>query len=124
MKAVHTAEYFEKYKDMLFARHREMCDFEYDLKLLLPDLGTLDIPEDSRTKAIEALTTMNAQRVADNARADLKKKMRTIREIEAGRASLGYTTQVQEIRARHDLVEGFEFACYMLAQFRKKYGIT
>ena len=46
-----------------------------------------------------------------------------IQDIKAGRASLGYTTASQEVRAQHDLNEGFEFSCYMLAEFKRKYNI-
>lgn len=121
MKAVHSAEYFEKYTESLFERYKKDCDFEHDLAILLPDFSFL--PEEAREKATKAVTKMNAQKVADAAKADLMKKMHTIKEIKEGRASLGYISKTQEVREWHDMVEGFEFSCFMLSKFRQKYGI-
>lgn len=123
MKLTYTTEYFEKYKDVLYSKYERMCDFEYRLSILLPDFSNLDIPEEHRLKAIEVVTAMTAKRVADHSKEELKKKMRMIEEIKSGRASLGYISVTQEIRAMHDLVEGFEFSCYMLSLFIKKYGV-
>lgn len=123
MKAVHTAEYFEQYKTLLFEKYRKDCDFEGSLKqeMIFNDFSAL--PEEVREKAEMACTQISAKKVYENGRANLTKTMRTIKEVEAGRASLGYTTMRQEISAMHDLVEGFEFSCYMLAEFRKKYNL-
>ena len=121
MKATHTEEFFEKYEEALFERYKKDCDFEHDLSILLPDLSCL--PEEAREKATEAVTKMTAKKVADAAKANLMKKMRAIAEIKAGRASLGFISKTQEVREWHDMVEGFEFSCFMLAKFRQKYGI-
>lgn len=122
MKATHTAEYFEKYREQLFAKYEKECNFEYHLQISLPDFSQFG--QEVREKVEPVMVKMEAQKVADTAKEDLLKKMHMIKEIKAGRASLGYTTRVQEIRAWHDLNEGFEFSCYMLSQFKKKYGIA
>ena len=122
MKAVHTKEYFERFMTVLSAKYKKECNYEYDLSILLPDLSTLE-PE-ARAKVEPIITKAAAQKVADMAKTELLKKMHIINEIKAGRAALGYTTTTQEVTAWHDLVEGFEFSCYMLSKFRTKYGLS
>lgn len=122
MKAIHSTEYFEKYKDDLFKRYRKECDYEHDLAILLPDFS--ELPAEAREKAEAVVTKMTAQKVVDVAKERLVKKMHSIKAIKDGKASLGYTTRNQEISAWHDLNEGFEFSCYMLAEFEHKYGLA
>lgn len=122
MKATHTKEYFEKHKAALFNRYRKDCDYEHDLSILLPDFSLL--PVEVREKAEAVATKMYAEKVAETAKQELVKRMRMIQDIKAGNASLGYTTMCQEVRAWHDINEGFEFSCYMLAEFKQKYNIA
>lgn len=124
MKAVHSKEFFEKYEEKLFQKYRKECDYEYSLQLLLPDISNIEVPEAAKAIAIQTLTKINAQKVADEAKEKLMKTMHSIKEISEGRASLGYTTKVQEVSAWHDLNEGFEFSCYMLAKFKEKYSLA
>lgn len=123
MKATHSQEYFEQYKNDLYAKYHDMCDYESRLTFYLSCISKLDISEDIRVKLLPIYTTQYAQRIADDAKDQLIKKMYMIKRIENGEASLGYTTYVQEISAKHDLVEGFEFSCYMLSEFKKKYSL-
>lgn len=123
MKATHSEEFFRMYQDELFKKYRKDCDFEYDLKVLLMGIDFSALPKESREKAESIYIQMQAKKVYDTAKATLMKKMKTIKDIKAGRASLGYTTRTQEISEWHDLNEGFEFSCLMLADFRKKYNL-
>lgn len=121
MKAIHTKEYFEKYREVLFKRYRKECDYDHQLSILLPDLSAL--PAEQRAKAETAVAKMTAEKIVAVAKKELLKKMHMIQDIKAGRASLGYINQQQEVRAIHDLVEGFEFSCFLLAEFKNKYGV-
>lgn len=121
MRAVHTEEFFRKYKEELFQKYKRDCDYEHDLYLFIPDFK--ELPQEQKEKATEALIKVYAPQVAETAKKELLKKMHGIKEIKAGRAGLGYTTTTQEISAMHDLVEGFEFSCFMLAEFKKKYNL-
>lgn len=121
MKATHTKEYYEKYKTVLSERYKKDCDYEHDLLILLPDFSLL--PAEAREKAEAVAIKMYAEKVVETAKQKLIERMRMIQDIKVGRASLGYTTANQEVRAWHDLNEGFEFSCYMLAEFKRKYNI-
>lgn len=117
MKARLTEKFYKKYQDRLFEKYKNECDFEYELKIYMMGLDTL--PEETR----KLLETAYAKEVYDTATKKLVEKMRMIKEIEAGRASLGYINESQGWTALHDLNEGFEFSCFMLAEFKKKYDI-
>lgn len=121
MKATHTKEYYEKYKAVLSERYKKDCDYEHDLLILLPDFSLL--PAEAREKAEAVVIKMCAEKVAETAKQKLIERMRMIQDIKSRRASLGYTTVNQEVSAWHDLNEGFEFSCYMLAEFKRKYNI-
>lgn len=122
MATFYRAEYYELYNDVLFKKYKKDCDFEHQLQILLPDFST--IPEEARKIAEKTVTGIYAGKVAETATEDLLKKKGMIEDIKAGRASLGYISQTQEIREWHDLNEGFEFSCYMLKKFKEKYGIS
>ena len=117
MKAVHGEEYFRKNMDVLMEKYRKHADLEKELRVMM--MGLEELPE----QALEVVRKMYAQQIADNCKANLLKTKKTIIDIKAGRASLGYTTLNQEISAMHDLVEGFEFTCLCLADFKKKYRL-
>lgn len=121
MQATHSVEYFEKYQKHLFEKYHRDCDFEKDLSLLLPDFSTL--PDQVREQAVKITTKMYAQKVADKATEELKKKMAVIKSIRDGKSGLGFISLTQEVREWHDMNEGFEFSCWMLSQFKTKYNI-
>lgn len=123
MKATHSSEYFEKYENVLFKKYQKECNFEHELNNAIPDFSAISDVE-SREKAKEVVTKLEARRIAERATEKLIKKMREIQDIKSGHASLGFTTKNQEINFFHDLVEGFEFSCWMLAKFKKKYSLT
>lgn len=119
---IHTKEYFEKYESLLFNKYEKECNFEYLLKIRIPDFS--ELPKEAKDKAIEVVTKMYAKEIAESAKKDLIKKMHMIQNVKNGSASLGYTSVYQECREMHDLVEGFEFSCYMLGKFKTKYKIA
>lgn len=123
MKAVYSEEYFRKYRNELLGKYKKDCDFEYSLRILLTGMDFTMLPNEMREKAESAYIQIQAKKVYEVEKAELMKKMKMIKDIKAGRASLGYTSRTQEVNAWHDMNEGFEFSCFMLAEFRKKYGV-
>lgn len=121
MQTNYREEYFRKYAGQLFEKYKKTCDYEYQLSILLPDFSL--IPEALRESAKDAVIKMTAKRVADTAKSELLKTKRMITEIKEGRAALGFISKTQEISEWHDINEGFEFSCYMLSQFMKKYNL-
>lgn len=72
-------------------------------------------------EAINLLVKVEAQKIADSCKALVLEEMQTLKDLEDGKASLGYTTHNQEIRARSEFHQRFEFNCLQLADFKKKY---
>lgn len=124
LQAPYTEEYYEKYMDILFAKYGNFCDYEEKLAHYVPTFEDVDIPDEYKEKARQALIKVYAPMIVDKAVDQLLDKAGMIRRIKSGKSSLGYTTWVQEINAMHDLVEGFEFSCYMLEKFKQKYGVN
>ena len=82
-------------------------------------------PELSKNeKALTIIRKYEAQKIAGACKEFLIPEKDAIERIEAGKASLGYTTQQQEIAAMREMVERFEFTAICLAMFKKKYDLV
>lgn len=115
MKTMYSREYYEGNKDRLLEKYG--CDYENEIALLIPDFSAL--PEEAREKAEAVARQIAVKKVIATAEGDLRKTMSAIREIKAGRASLGYISKSQEIREWAEMQERFEFSCYMLSEFKR-----
>lgn len=73
------------------------------------------------SEALETIRHIEAEKIAETCKVLVMKQMETVKELESGKASLGYTTKFQEVQAMHEIVERFEFNCLQLADFKKKY---
>lgn len=116
-------EYYRKHQKELFEKYKKDCDYEHELKLLVSGIDFTNLPDEMREKAERICDQLQAKRIYEANKAELVKKMKMIREIKEGRASLGYISKMQEVREWHDLNEGFGFSCFMLAQFKEKYSL-
>lgn len=126
LQAPYAEEYYEKYMDILFAKHKNRFDCDYEAKLshYVPTFEDVDIPGEYKEKARQALIKIYAPMIVDKAVDKLLDKEEMIRSIKSGESCLGYTTWSQEVLEMRDLVEGFEFSCYMLEKFKQKYGVN
>ena len=75
-------------------------------------------------EAIEIIRKHEAKKIAKRCEEYLVPNKEAIERIEAGEATLGYTTRSQEITAMRNLVERVEFTALCLTIFMKKYGIN
>lgn len=116
MKATHSEEFYREQMERMMSRYGKQADLERELSLLI---NGLELPE----QALEVVKRIYAQKVADACKKSLIEKMKTIKDIQSGRASLGYISQRQEVEEEYKLIEGFEFTCLCLADFKKKYGL-
>ena len=121
-KNLFSENYYRAMWDRMAEKHT-VNDPERNLKIALSGYCFDTLPEDKRDQAMEVVKEIEAQRVYSFLSDSLKGTMKTIIAIQTGKASLGYTTQRQEIEAMHDLVSGFEFDCLRLADFKKKYNL-
>ena len=74
------------------------------------------------TEAFKAVEKIEAQKIIEKATGTLKETMNMINDIEAGRKSLGYTTQIQETQEMHRMILRFEFNCLQLSDFKKAHN--
>ena len=125
MKALFTETYYrEHWEQFLEDAHRFLTtkhavDLEGDLAAYMKTYEAAGLP----APVLELLRQQEAQCLADKMAALVHEEMRVIREVEASRASFGYTTYSQEYRKRFEYRTRFEFNCLQLADFRKKYNL-
>lgn len=121
MKAVFSEEYYRKNWNRFLQRvpGENFIDLEKELSASMRTYEEINFPGE----ALSVIQRVEAKKIADKCFALVQKEKKTIIEIEAGRASLGYTTQRQEIEARAELRKRFEFNCLQLRDFKAKYAI-
>lgn len=113
------AVYKENWSSFM-AAYSDTADLESKLENTMKAYREHNLPE----QAISIIAKMEAQKIAEACKKDLLQKKQSIEDIESGKATLGYTTMLQEIAARRELIERFEFTAINLAIFKKKYEIA
>lgn len=114
MKAQHSEDFYRAQWDH-FSKKYTKNDPEKDLELLTSGLN--ELPQE----AVEVIVRIRAQQVYNFLHEALIGTMQTIKAIQSGKASLGYTSLRQEIEERAALIEEFEFDCLRLGDFKRKY---
>ena len=117
-KTMFTENYYRDLWDRMEKKYTKN-DPEKDLEITMKAYKDLDLQEQVQ----EVILQIEAKKVYDFISDTLKGTLRTLNAILSGKASLGYTTKIQEVQAMRDLREGFEFDCLRLADFRKKYSL-
>lgn len=122
MKAIFTREYYEKNWDRFIQKvpGDSYINMEAELDREMKVYRETDLDE----QALSVIEKMLARKIYDKAMHLVRAMMRTIEDVEAGRSSFGYTTQLQEIQARADYRKRFEFNCVQLAHFRERYSFS
>ena len=119
MKARTSEEIFIKYWDKYIEEspRGDYMNFEAELAYNMEAYKNLPIPAEELNK----ISRYEAQKIVDKRTAELKNTMKLIQDIEAGKASLGYTTYNQDHLAMRELVDRFEFNCFQLSVFKKEH---
>ena len=121
MKAQYTEDYYRANWDRFIKEvpGEHYINLEQDLENSLSIYKDVELLAD----ALEILRKTEAKKIVQKCKELVYKEMALLKNLDAGKASLGYTTEIQEIRARTELRQRFEFNCYQLAQFKKKYDL-
>lgn len=121
MKSLFSEEYYlahwDEYLKPVPGEHYR--NLEGSLQRELKCYKDADLPEE----AMKVVETMEAKRIADECHDLVMSELNTIKKLEAGTTSLGYTTQSQEIHARAELRKRFDFNCLQLREFKKAHNI-
>ena len=134
MKPLYSEEYYRNnWEEMLATargEHGINLEEEYQYKIEQYKEGLMDIPEAllngiNKEKFIEDFIEKASKKIAEEiiekATKLVLREMEEVKAIEAGNATLGYTTQIQETRAREEFRKRFDFNCLQLADFKKKH---
>lgn len=119
MKAVHSREFYLRNWDRFIQRvpGDEYINLEEELKREMRTFDGIGLDD----QALATIERIQAQAIIERTDKKVRKQMATVKAVEAGTASFGYTTQRQEIEARAEFRTRFEFNCLQLAIFREKY---
>ena len=119
MKPLFSEEYYRKYWEQFLVRvpGKHFVDMEKDLSFSMKVYESLGLSED----AVSKIREIEAKKIADRVTLLVRDEMRVLMDVEAGRSSFGYTTQMQEIQARAEFHKRFEFNCLQLRDFTNKY---
>lgn len=119
MKARFSEEYYREFWDEFLKKvpGEDYINLEAELANAMKVYAGL--PE----TALAIICKMEAGKIAEHCMELVKKQMRRIADIDAGRASFGCTTQRQEIQLRGEFRKRFEFNCLQLKDFKAKYGL-
>lgn len=122
MKPFHTENFYKKFWDEFINDRydRNYMNLEEDLEKVMEvyEKTLADYPQ-----VIETFRTKHASDIAEKAKSELLETMAMIKRLDAGETSLGYTSVFQECQEMKKLKDRFEFNCYQLSVFRKKYNI-
>lgn len=115
METRHTEQHYRKYwaEYIKPTNDPHYLNLEAELERKLKFFA--DLPE----AALSILQKQEAKRIAEVTTVLLKKDMEIVKQIDT--CSFGYTTMAQEVTAKREFVERFEFNCLQLADFKKKY---
>ena len=121
MKASHSEKFYRENWEHFIKNTSNVnyINLEQDLKEALKPYKDLEIPKES----FDIITKVEAEKIYKKAVDFCKNEMIVVKKLNTNNCSLGYTTDVQEINNRYELITRFEFNCLQLADFKKKYNI-
>ena len=122
MKATFSEQYYREHWDEFLKPviGEHFVDMFGELKRVMEDYKSYGMPE----LALPIVEKMEAEKIALRVKELVYDEMRVVRGLKNGTCSLGYTTQLQEIRARAEYVKRFEFNCLQFRDFCKAYKIN
>ena len=115
METRHTEQYYRKY----WADYIKPTNDPHYLNLEESLDKHMAIFTDLPEAALSILRKQEAKKIAEETTALLKEDMKIAKQIDT--CSFGYTTMAQEVAAKRNFIERFEFNCLQLADFKKKY---
>lgn len=120
MKALYSEEHYRKHWDeyIKWTPGEDYIDLFGSLEKTMQRYRESGMPEE----AMPIIEKIEAKALVDECMKIVRRQLTTLKDIEAGKASLGYTTANQETHARCRLRTRFDFNCLQLSDFRKKYG--
>lgn len=123
MKAMFSEEYYRSHWEEMLAsargEHGINLDRELADKLESYKEAFKEMPEDAAAQALEVIKAQVVKQIIEATTKLVLEEMTVVENIEAGKASFGYTTQKQENEAKYNYRKRFEFNCLQLADFKK-----
>lgn len=109
MNQIHDGAYYHKMYDALMEKYRGFPDLEWDMKMALLKYDKPSLT-DARRQELIRVQALNVAESYENWLRDEKRRLCIARS--------------RKILVKRDTQERFEFMCYCLSRFKKKYGIA
>ena len=94
-------------------------NLEEKLKYRMQVLEGIDLDK----SVLEKIAFQHAKEIAEDAEKELKERMEVVKNVEAGNSSFGFTTALQEQKARSEYRMMFEFDCFQFSKFKTDHNI-
>ena len=115
---MHTIEYYARNEEK-FVGKRGIVNPEKELANKLSAL----VREAFSNEQWETITQVFAKQVVNTVTAQLLEDKKLYQKVRKTPSCLGYTTKLQETQEAARIVTIFEYNCYKLSQFKKKYDL-
>lgn len=118
MKTMYTIEYYARNEEE-FVGKRGTVNPEKELANMLSAFVREAFPNDQWG----IITQVLAKQVANTITAQLLEDKKLYQKVRKNPGCLGYTTKFQETQEAARIITVFEYNCYKLSQFKKKYDL-
>ena len=118
MKTRYSAEYYEKNAKQFDEKNGVVHPNE-ELENRMSAFSKADFSEQD----LEKITQVMAEQLVEQLQKKLVVQKALYTKAIENSSCLGYTTKTQETQEAHRIVTIFEYTCYPLAQFKKKYNL-
>ena len=119
MKTRYSAEYYEK-NTKSFETKNGVIHPEKDLENKMSTFNKNDFSEQD----LERITQVMAEQLSEQLKKKLLEQKELYVRVIKNSSCLGYTTKTQETQEAHRIITIFEYNCYKLSQFKKKYNLS
>lgn len=118
IRTLHSKEFYKENKTRLMTEYSNRPGFINPGKALANKMKLMQGVKltESDLKKVEVIF---AKQVIDELTDRAKAKMQEVKRIQQNPSCLGYTTQTQDISNAHEIVEQFEFECYLISELKE-----
>lgn len=118
METLFSVEYYKKHENEL-KNLRGVINPEKEFHEVMSVFDKSLFPE----KEYQKIQLVMAKRVSEKSKSTLLELKKTYVKVRIDSGCLGYTTKIQEVQEAGKIVRAFEYSCYLLSEFNKKYNL-
>lgn len=118
MKTMYSEEYYSN-NAIIFEGKRGVITPEEDLAYKMSAFDKNCFSDEDWENILRVV----ASKIVESLSKELLEKKQLYIRVRKGSSCLGYVSAAQETREAHKIIQTFEYNCYKLAQFKKRYNL-